>query len=235
MQVRHEMTDKIRRMRPTFYFLGLLIGLSATLAAFRWEITTETVKVPLEVLDSSEVIEMIDFKFIEEKEHEKTTKTKLIPPDPNVFKPTEKEIVIDTGYTEKVVTNPFTGDKFAKPDSGLGGPEVFPDGNLIIGDPSHFPYFEGGDKEWADFINKNLIVPGIVREMNQSSVNIVIKCVVEKDGSLSNFSIAKDGGSVEAAEAFIETLKKSPKWVPGYQGPRPVRVYVYVPLKIKLK
>jgi len=229
------MNDKIRRMRPTFYFLGLLISLSATLAAFRWETTHETVKLSLEEeIDTVSNYQLGEIKIIEEQQLIKTTKTKLVAPDPNLFKITDKNIIVDTGYKEKVVVNPFIpgGDKTAKPDSGLGGPEDF--GNEIIDVPGSFPYYNGGDAEWSNFINKNLIIPGIVYESNQSSINIVIKCVVEKDGSLTNFSIAKDGGSAEAAEAFIKTLQKSPKWMPGTQNMRPVRVYVYIPLKIKL-
>lgn len=232
MQVRHEMTDKIRRMRPTFYFLGLLIGLSATLAAFRWEVTTEIVKIPIEIVDSAEVIEILPFKIIEEKNPEKTTKTKLLPPDPTEFKITNRETKTDTTIYKPFEPNIDSFYVVKPPERQYL--DTFKD-PFEIGVLEHNPAFPGGDEELHKFIRGNYLVPPTVTEFATGNISLVIKCIVEKDGSLSNFSVLKDGGYPEAAEALITTMKKSPRWSPGYQGPFPVRVYVAIPMKIKMK
>ena len=60
---------------------------------------------------------------------------------------------------------------------------------------------------------------------------IFIQFVVEKDGSLTDIKVMRDLGYGTGAEA-IRVLKKSPKWKPGIQNGRAVRVLYSLPISI---
>ena len=55
--------------------------------------------------------------------------------------------------------------------------------------------------------------------------------IVEKDGSLSDLKVIRDLGYGTGKEA-IRTLKTSPKWIPGKQNDKPVRVLYAIPVLV---
>jgi protein TonB len=70
-----------------------------------------------------------------------------------------------------------------------------------------------------------------VPEEEGLSGKIMVSFIVETDGSLSNIKVLKDIGYGSGAEA-IRVLKKSPKWMPGKQNGKPVRVEYTMPISI---
>jgi hypothetical protein len=52
--------------------------------------------------------------------------------------------------------------------------------------------------------------------------NVIVKFIIEKDGSLSNFIIVKDL-SFGTGEELIRVLKQTGKWNPGVKDKAPVR------------
>lgn len=53
--------------------------------------------------------------------------------------------------------------------------------------------------------------------------NVFVQFVVEKDGTLSNIKVIK-GIGYGCDEAVIKVLEKAPRWTPGIQKGKPVRV-----------
>jgi periplasmic protein TonB len=53
--------------------------------------------------------------------------------------------------------------------------------------------------------------------------NVFVQFIVEKDGKISNIKVIKGLGS-GCDEAVVECLQKAPKWVPGMQNGKNVRV-----------
>lgn len=87
------------------------------------------------------------------------------------------------------------------------------------------PYFTGGPAALNKFIHENLKNP------NDVLGKIIVTFVVEKDGSLSDIKVLRSPSDDVAAEA-IRVLKMCPKWDPGIQNGKPVRVQytIAVPL-----
>jgi protein TonB len=57
--------------------------------------------------------------------------------------------------------------------------------------------------------------------------------IVEKDGSLSNVRVLKGiGGGCD--EEAVRVIKMMPKWIPGSQRGKPVRVQFNMPFKFTL-
>lgn len=94
------------------------------------------------------------------------------------------------------------------------------------------PEFPGGMDSMYAFIQKNLIYPEKAKAEGIEG-RVFITFTIEKDGSVSNVKILRGigGGCDEAAKEVIE---KMPKWKPGTQRGKPVRVQFNLPIKFEL-
>ena len=63
--------------------------------------------------------------------------------------------------------------------------------------------------------------------------NVVVRLVVEKDGTLTNFEIIKDIGGGCGEEA-LRVIKSMPAWEPGLVDGKPVRTMYSIPVRFKL-
>ena len=93
------------------------------------------------------------------------------------------------------------------------------------------PEFPGGRSSWANFLS-GYNYPAMARENNIQGT-VYVTFVVEKDGSLSDISVLRDLQFGTGEEA-VRLLKTSPKWSPGIQNGRPVRVAYTQPIALKL-
>lgn len=89
------------------------------------------------------------------------------------------------------------------------------------------PDFPGGITAFYNFVGKNYRVP----EDNKFKGKVMVAFIIEKDGTLSNFKILRDLGD-ELGKETIRVLKKSPKWTPGTQNGKSVRVLYSLPINI---
>lgn len=95
------------------------------------------------------------------------------------------------------------------------------------------PEFPGGMDSMYAFIQKNLIYPEKAKAEGIEG-RVFITFTIEKDGSVSNVKILRGigGGCDEAAKEVVE---KMPKWKPGTQRGKPVRVQFNLPIKFELE
>lgn len=95
------------------------------------------------------------------------------------------------------------------------------------------PEFPGGMDALREFIQKNLQYPQLARE-NGIEGKVYVTFVVEPDGSITNIKVLRDIGGGCGAEA-VRIVKLMPKWNPGTQRGKPVRVQFNLPIEFKLK
>ena len=96
------------------------------------------------------------------------------------------------------------------------------------------PTFQGGDlSKFHNWVQSNVKYPQIALE-NGIQGNVVIKFVVEKDGKLSNIQVLQTPDKT-LADAAVQVLQKSPKWKPGKQRNKPVRVTYTLPVSFKIQ
>ena len=60
---------------------------------------------------------------------------------------------------------------------------------------------------------------------------LIVSFIIETDGRLSDIKVLKDLGYGTSEEA-IRVLQSSPKWIPGKQNGKPVRVAYSLPINI---
>lgn len=88
------------------------------------------------------------------------------------------------------------------------------------------PEYPGGIKEFYNFI-----MPKIQRSMSYSPGHMIVTFIIEPDGSLSNIKTEK-GITEKFDERVREIISKSPKWKPGQQEGKPLRVLYRLPLRL---
>jgi protein TonB len=92
------------------------------------------------------------------------------------------------------------------------------------------PQFPGGQPKFDKYIAKNQNLPELP---NNTNGIVFAQFVVEKDGTLSNFSILRSQSDILSTEA-IRLLKQSPLWNPGTQNGKAVRVRYTIPIRFKI-
>ena len=97
---------------------------------------------------------------------------------------------------------------------------------------STMPEFPGGNPELFDFLNSNIKYPEISVK-NNSQGKVIIEFVVEKNGEISNIKVLKGVDPFIDAES-IRVVNQMPKWIPGKQLDKKVRVRQRLPIKFKL-
>ena len=94
------------------------------------------------------------------------------------------------------------------------------------------PSYPGGERALLEYVAKNIKYPQIARETGIQG-RVFVGFVVEPDGSVSNVKILRGiGGGCD--EEAMRVIKSLPKWKPGKQRGKAVRVSYQIPVVFKL-
>ena len=95
------------------------------------------------------------------------------------------------------------------------------------------PEFPGGMPAMIEFLQTNLKYPEDAIKQ-QVGGRVMVMFVVETDGTLSNVRVARNVFPSLDSEA-VRVVKTMPKWKPGKEKGRPVRVNFTLPVVFSLK
>lgn len=134
----------------------------------------------------------------------------------------------------------FANASFSQVPTTLAKDSLTNDTTDIADAPDIDPEFRGGYDKLSKYIVKELKWDEVDKWTAAKKVpeknRIVVRFVVEKDGSLSHVH-------VESASAYcppcskeaIRVVKQMPKWKPGQKNGRPVRTWVRIPIIFDMK
>ncbi len=94
------------------------------------------------------------------------------------------------------------------------------------------PTPDGGMQAFYEYISKHLKYPAQARRMGIEG-KVYVQFVVDKDGTLTDVKSIKGIGA-GCDEAAVDVIKDAPKWNPGKQRGRPVKVRMVLPVVFKL-
>ncbi len=96
------------------------------------------------------------------------------------------------------------------------------------------PSFQGGDlNSFRNWVQREVKFPQIALE-NGISGRVILTFVIEKDGRLTNIQVLQTPDRSLSEEA-IRVLNKSPKWSPGKQRGKTVRVKYTLPVEFRVQ
>lgn len=93
------------------------------------------------------------------------------------------------------------------------------------------PVFPGGNNEIARYLVNNIQYPTEALE-NGVMGRVLVQFIVEKDGSVSNARVVRTVHPLLDKEA-LRVVNSMPKWTPGKQRGKAVRVKYTIPITFK--
>ena len=156
-------------------------------------------------------------------------------PNPNIdftIREVEKH-----GDTMRYTMDPFTisGDKINMLKTELMSEiEVTRvDNDTVYNIVEQMPEFPGKEKAMMEFVSSNIHYPEEAKDKGIEG-RVFVGFVVEKDGSVNEVKVLRGiGGGCD--EEAIRVVKAMPKWKPGMQKGKPVRVHYQMPFFFKLQ
>jgi TonB family protein len=110
--------------------------------------------------------------------------------------------------------------------------DTVPKNGRVYSQVEHVPEFPGGLTMFSHYLSTNIHYPAADKK-SKTEGKVLVKFIVEKDGSLSNIVAVRSPSESMKTEA-MRVLAASPKWVPGVQNGHAVRVAYTVPIQFTI-
>jgi protein TonB len=207
-----------------FRNIGLCISLLATILAFNWKSSNQRAIMDLGSIES-DVNEIMDIPISEQPPPPppKTTETFIIEEvdDQEIIE--EIDVSLDIEATEETVIEEVI---FAPIVEEEKIDEIF----LIVEEQ---PTPIGGYSAFNKYVAESLRYPRSALRLGITG-RVFVKFVVEKDGSITDVEVIKGIGAGCNEEA-VRVVSNAPKWKPGRQRGRAVRVRQILPIAFLIK
>lgn len=150
--------------------------------------------------------------------------------------PTVSTLKLANPGAENIEGNPGAGIRIDLPVGPGSGDAAITES----GAPSDVPFihveiepeFPGGLKAFMAYVQQNYRYPAAAVEAGVKG-QVVLQFVVERDGSLTDIKIVRDLKFGTGEEA-VRLLQAAPKWSPGIQNGREVRVAYTLPIALDI-
>ena len=226
MQLKKSPKASLEDKKLTYVLMGLVLVLSICYVAFEW---TEKEVTKYEVTDT-------EFFFEEEIDIQQTTQETPPPPPPPAMQEVEVlNVVEDDVETETIEIN-TEDDKdvevvIAPP---VEAPVEEEEEEVIFVVVESIPEFPGGQQALFKYLAENVKYPVIAQE-NGIQGRVICQFVVNKDGSIVDVVAVRSSGEPSLDKEAIRVIQSMPKWKPGKQRGKPVRVKYTVPVNFRLQ
>lgn len=212
-----------------FLVVGLVVSLSVILVAFEWTQGEDKE-------DDTEVVQEIQF----EDEMMQITRREEPKPEPKPEQPKVAE-VLDIVDDDVEIEDDFDFDMEATDDTEYDFTTMISDDEEEIEEEEVFyivedmPTFNGGDPatEFRKYIAQNLRYPEIAAE-NGISGRVIVQFAVNKVGQVEDAVVVRSVDPALDKEA-IRVVMSSPKWTPGKQRGKAVKVLFTFPINFVLQ
>ena len=217
METKKNPKISLENKKGLFFQIGLVITLLVIFGAFEWK-SYDKVSYDLGQLNLDDLEEEI-IPITEQK----IKPPPPPPPPPEVIEIVENDVVIeDELIMEDTESDEDVMVEFVEEESD---DEFF----MVVED---MPAFPGGDLGLMKFIQRNVKYPPIAKEYNIEG-KVYISFIVDKSGLVTNVKIVRGVDKNLDAEA-VRVVKLLPKYKPGKQRGKPVRVMFTIPINFTL-
>lgn len=228
MELKKNPKVDLEKKKLIFTEIGLIVALSVILVAFEWT-SSGGIKTELATLQDVEM----------EEEMIPITQQEEVKPPPPPVQQVQVDIInivdddveldddvdlFDTEFDEHVAVNII---EFSDEEEEVEEEEIF----VIV---ENMPGFGGGDSnKFREYIANNLKFPEIAAE-NGIQGKVFVAFVVEPSGNISNVRVVR-GVDPSLDKEAVRVVQSSPKWTPGTQRGKPVRVAFTFPISFVLQ
>ena len=237
MEIKKSKKADLEKTRGTSMLIGYIVALAVMFAAFEWttrdDVETEPVVYAAYAQMEEEIVPITQPIF-----------TAAPPPPADAPQVAEILDIVENDeeiVEEKIETSESTTEAISGPVAQVSGPvatgpvvvEEASDEGEIFQVVEQMPEFPGGMQALMAYLSKNIKYPSVAQD-NGIQGRVLVSFVVNKDGSIVDPEVIK---SVDAAldKEAMRVIKAMPKWNPGKQRGKPVRVKYTVPVLFRLQ
>jgi len=225
MQVKKSENASLEKDKLIYALMGLVFTLSLVYVALEW---TEREVTKYEVTDT-------EFLFEEEVEIQQTSQETPPPPPPPAVQEVEVlNVVEDNVETESIEVNTEETEQEVVIAAPVEAPVEEEEEEVVFVVVESMPEFPGGQQALFKYLSENVKYPVIAQE-NGIQGRVICQFVVNKDGSIVDVEVVRSGGDPSLDKEAIRVIKSMPKWKPGKQRGKAVRVKYTVPVNFKLQ
>ena len=231
MEVKKSPKADLERSKALNTLMGFVVGLAIVFVGFEW--STRDVMV---VKESDQVQDIIAEEEVEITRPENTPPPPPPPPAPvvtevlNVVEDDveleQQDILTSEDTQEAAQTAVYTPPAAVEEEEEEAAQQIF----TVV---EEMPEFPGGMNELLKYLAKSIKYPVIAQE-NGISGRVVLSFVIEKDGTLTNIEVLQAPDRSLSEEA-VRVLETSPKWEPGMQSNKAVRVKYTLPVDFQIR
>ncbi len=210
------------------FLMGLVLALAAMFVAFEWSTGMSETTLNVVVQD-----------VIAEEEIEITRRDPTPPPPPPPPEPEAPEIleVVEEKVETRIQINIEDDQSRAQIQTFVPPPpppkpkeeateEIF----VVV---EEMPEFPGGQSALMKYLSENIRYPVIAQE-NGIEGRVICSFVVERDGSITDVQVVR-GVDPSLDREAVRVIQSMPKWKPGKQRGKPVRVRFTLPIVFRLQ
>lgn len=227
MQIKKSQKASLEDKKFTYLLMGFVLVLSICFVALEW---TEKEVTKYDVVDE-------EWAFEEELDIQQTSQD-VTPPPPPPAPVQEVEVLnvvendVETQTIE--ITSEETNEEvvIAAPVEEVKEEEE--DEQVVFVVVETMPEFPGGQQALFKYLSENVKYPVIAQE-NGIQGRVICQFTVNKDGSIVDVEVVRSGGDASLDKEAVRVIKSMPKWSPGKQRGKAVRVKYTVPVNFKLQ
>ncbi|MCQ2333816.1 MAG: energy transducer TonB [Paludibacteraceae bacterium] len=227
MQLKKSPKASLEDKTFTYVLIGFVFVLSVCYVALEW---TEKEVTKYEVADT-------DFLIEDEIEIQQTTQETPPPPPPPEIQTVEELVIVDDDKEVESVEINTEDDK--NQEIVIQAPvevkqDAEEDVDVVFVVVETMPEFPGGQQALFKYLSENVKYPVIAQE-NGIQGRVICQFVVNKDGAIVEVEVVRSGGDPSLDKEAVRVIKSMPKWKPGKQRGKPVRVKYTVPVNFRLQ
>lgn len=229
MEVKKTEGANLENKRLLFIELGLILALAITFGAFSWS----TKEKQAAVLDAGPAV------TIEEENIPITQEAPPPPPETPKIPVLSDQIDIiddDIQVEENILNLDDNDDLVIEIKDYVEGPEEeeIEEEEIPYVFVEQKPSFRGGDaNSFSKWVASKLVYPEIAKETGIQG-RVMVAFSINTDGSVSNVRVTRSLDPALDKEA-VRVISSSPKWTPGKQRDRAVKVSYSIPVIFQLR
>ena len=232
LEVKKSAKADLEQNRTTWLLLGFILALAVLFAGIEFTTQKDEDEKPAAKRNTKDeivvVMEEIPPLVLEKK---------VIPPPPqakkivDVIKVVEDEVEIDE---QELVSVQDMSEYADVEETDFVYVEEEVEEEQIFDVAEENPEFPGGTKALAKYFADNIKYPRVSRD-NNSQGKTYVKFTVNSDGSIQDVEVIRSAGDIYLDKEAIRVVELMPKWKPGRQSGKPVRVKFVLPVNFRLQ
>lgn len=225
MEIKKSPKADLENKKNIFLQIGLIAALGTVLLAFEWKVSVSETSDFITISEDPTEIEIIPV----------TVMNQLPPPPPPPAPQTFEllQMVDELDPMEEVLEINDADDETPNREFNINeldyGTEDIDDEIIPFMPSEDMPAFPGNVQKW---IAQRIRYPQLAAEAGIQG-KVYIQFVVEKNGSVSNIKVVRGVDELLDKEA-VRVISEMPKWTPGKQRGKAVRVSYTMPITFRL-